>query len=132
MGRFNIIHNSPNVFSGTTFLIISFILFIKELEKSSENYIKTTIFFGIAILFYEIFLLYIIIYPLAYLFYFKLPLNYQNALTIIKKFKYLFVIVIIYLTTYLSFRFYFPSLYVGNENFYFGDPKLYLQLLDFL
>ena len=122
-GDFNIIHNSPLWYSsGTTFLIISFIVFIKELEKSSENYIKSIIFFGIAILFYEIFLLYVIIYPLAYLIYFKLPLNYQSALTLIKKFKYLFILVIIYLTAYLSFRFYFPSLYEGNENFYFWDP----------
>ena len=122
-GDFNIIHNSPLWYSsGTTFLIISFILFMKELEKSSKNYTKTIIFFGIAILFYEVFLLYIIIYPLVYLYYFKLPLNYQSTLILIKKFKYLFIIAIIYLTTYLSFRFYFPSLYEGNENFYFGDP----------
>ena len=117
-GDFNPIHNVTQWYSiGFNFLLGSFIVFIDEI-KTNKKFILSAILYFFALVFYEIILGYIIIFPLLY--YYNVPKDFRYKYLFQKSYYFIFVI-IFYLSIYISFRFYFPSQYIGNQKFFFGD-----------
>lgn len=121
-GDFNIIHNSPLWYSlGTIFLILSFITFLNESCSNSKYFPLTTIFFLLSILFYEIFVLFSIIYPIWFYLNEKYSFNIKSFYKLLSAFRFIFIICFLYLAFYFLFRYYYPSQYEGNQSLYFGD-----------
>ena len=117
-GDFNPIHNVTQWYSiGFNFLLGSLIVFINELENN-KKFIFSAILFFCALVFYEIILGYVIIFPILYLLKDPKAFRLKNLLF---KFHYFILAVGCYLSIYILFRVYFPSEYIGNKQFFFGD-----------
>tara|TARA_B110000967_G_C18877673_1_gene559301 strand:- start:390 stop:1904 length:1515 start_codon:yes stop_codon:yes gene_type:complete len=117
-GDFNPIHNVTQWYSiGFNFLLGSFIVFIDEL-KNNKKFVLSAILYFCALIFYEIILGYIIIFPMLY--FYKGPKVFKVKNLFLKSY-YFILAVVCYLSIYFLFRVYFPSQYIGNQQFFFGD-----------
>ncbi len=112
-GDFCPLINSPLWYSiGGISIIWSFIRFDIEL-KNQLNHAISSLLFLLGILFYEIFVLYILVFPMILSrhesFYKN---NYKNNL---KEFNWLVFVVMIYSACYLVFIYWFPSQYANTQ-----------------
>jgi hypothetical protein len=132
---YNPFHALPLWFNlGMTFIFTSFWMYSKKVNNGTFKVgIVESLFLLIGILSYEATLFYTLIFPL--IFYFKVlykrkKMFFFDFLLLFKKYFYnIFIVGILYLGTYLTYRLIHPPVYIGTQELRFPGIKTFLMTI---
>ncbi len=118
--------------TGINFLLLSFFFFHKNIEKQSRVYtVLSSVFFFLALLTYELFLTYFVLFLFLSVVYEGRGPGQGRAYGILRRmYPYLYPVAL-YLAAYFAFRYFFPSTYMGSKMGAFTIPRFLRVIYQF-
>lgn len=114
---FNIFRDAPLSFGLAAILVmVALTRYSIELYTKQDSTIGPFLIFGLGLLFYEPIIFYSLLFPMIKLAHCGGGVNSLYSFNFINRFKYLLLILAVYLLAYSLFRVNFPSNYEGNNS----------------
>ncbi|MBI5453470.1 MAG: hypothetical protein HY956_02470 [Deltaproteobacteria bacterium] len=118
--------------TGINFLLLSLVFFHKNIEKQSRVYtVLSSVFFFLALLTYELFLTYLVLFLFLSVVYEGRGPGQGRAYGILRRMLPYLYPVALYLAAYFAFRYFFPSTYMGSKMGAFTIPRFLRVIYQF-